>query len=135
MSAPTPENMQLTFASAIIRRKNEFLIVRPHGQGERTRWAFPTGAVAPEESPEAACRRVCSDGLGLQVVIDVGQPPLQEQVGDRTVIHRYFFCHIESGEMLNRSFAEARWVHLRQLPDYEYDPVTQIVMEWLQKNF
>lgn len=130
MSEKQPDRA-LVFACAILRKGSEYLIIRPASQEGRAKWAFPATVVAEGESPEAACRRICSDGLGAGVVIDFGQPPLQAKQGEQTVSYRYFFAHVEMGEVRALGFEEARWVQLGQLSEYEYDPTTQMVIDWL----
>lgn len=128
------ENQELVFSVAIIRRGADLVIVRPLSQGERAKWAFPAGPVEADEAPEVACRRVCQEKLGVTVHIDFGQPPLQGGVDDQKVIYRYHFCHIPEGDIRNLGFADARWIRIGDLLEYEFDPTTQMVVDWLLKK-
>lgn len=125
---------ELVFACAVIRQGKKVLIVRPHGQGHRAKWAFPADMVRPEESPEAACRRMAEEKLGADLAIDFGQPPLQDTVEGKSVIYRYFFGHVAADVVQNLDFAEVRWVQAGQLPEYEFDPTSEMVAQWLMKN-
>lgn len=125
---------EFIFACAVIRRGKEVLIVRPHAQGARAKWAFPAERVGPDESPEAACRRMADNKLGARLAIDFGQPPLTDTTAGRRIIYRYFFGHVEDNEVQNLDFAEIRWVSPGQLRDYEFDPTSGMVAEWLVKN-
>lgn len=135
MSEPRNESNaadELVFACAILRRDNQALIVRPISTGpKRSKWAFPAGPVEADESPEAACRRMCREKLSAEIEIDLGQPPLHDTVAGQPVIYRYYIGTVIGLDVGNEGFAEVRWVAMGQLRDYEFDPVSQMVVDWL----
>ncbi len=93
-------------------------------------WQFPRGDLLGPESPEAAVRRAAREGVGLDVSVAVGQPPVVEQRGAESVMVRYFICHIRSGEATPRGYDEVRWILPGQLCEYDFDASTQKVVEW-----
>ncbi len=116
----------------IERADNHVLIVRKSDADAATgRWQFPSGRARPNESPEAAMRRIVLDQLRMEVEIVVGQPPLVENVDGKEVELRYFFCGVINGEPIGNAYAETRWVLKGQLREYEFEPISRQVVDWL----
>ena len=118
-------------AGIIERHDDHLLIVLPLEDEDRRLWQFPRGRAGPDESPEAAMRRTTREGLGLEVEIVVGQPPLIERIDGVEVELRYFFCGIVRGEVEAGNYAEIRWVPKHQLQEYELDQPSRPVADWL----
>ena len=121
------------YAAGIVERPdNHILIATSEGSAATERlWHFPRGAVAPDESPEAAIRRIAEDELGLTIEIVVGQPPLRCRIDGKEAELRYFFCGIITGEARSSSTAELRWVSRAHLREYDFDAPSQPVVGWL----
>lgn len=121
------------YVAAIIERfDNHMLIARgARGADGTALWFFPRAPANPGESPEAAMRRVAQELLGIEIEIVVGQPPLVEQVDGVSAELRYFFCGVILGEPQAREGGELRWVPKAHLREYEFDPPSRIVAEWL----
>lgn len=121
------------YVAAIIERfDNHMLIAQGESRGDGTSlWHFPRGRANPGESAEAAMRRVAKEGLGIEIEVVVGQPPLVETVDGVSVELRYFFCGIIRGEPASADGRELRWVSKPHLREYEFDRPAQVVVEWL----
>jgi hypothetical protein len=94
-------------------------------------WFFPRGPVRTDESPEAAMRRIALETLGIHVEVVVGQPPLIQAIDGVEVELRYVFCGINSGEPIRGAYPEIRWLPKGQLREYDFDPASQTVVDWL----
>ncbi len=121
------------FAAGIIERfDDQVLIVADTTDLSVPRlWFFPRDAVGDNESPEAAMRRIAHEKLGVHVEVVVGQPPLIQPIDGVEVEVRYFFCGISSGEPIRGAYAETRWLPKGQLREYDFDPASQTVVDWL----
>lgn len=94
-------------------------------------WHFPRGMLQPNESPEAAIRRIIKENLDFEIEIVVGQPPLFETVNGKQVELRYFFCGVLTGEPSPNAYSDIRWVHRIHLSEYDFDNASQPVATWL----
>lgn len=123
---------RIDVAGVIERADNHVLIVLlDAADATARRWQFPRGAAKPGESPEAAMRRVAMKQLGMEVEIVVGQPPLFDAAGGDPIELRYFFCGVIKGEPGGDTYAETRWVLKGRLREYEFEPVSGQVVDWL----
>ncbi len=98
------------------------------------KWTFPGGPVSDGETPEAALRRLLQERLGLKVKILYGQPPFDAEWEGTTHRWRFYFCEGLAGPLNNRHYQEVRWVLRPTLQEYEFDPVSQKVVDWLLEN-
>ncbi len=130
-----PMSLQPTrprYAAAIIERAdNHILIALPSESRETRKWIFPRGLVEPQESTEAAMRRIANEQLGLIVELVIGQPPLLSDIAGRPSEIRYFFCGISGGDARSGPYSEIRWVLRAQLREYDFDDPSRAVVEWL----
>lgn len=95
------------------------------------RWTFPFGPVAPGETPEPAMRRILDQQLGLHAHIQHGQPPFDQAYGETLYRWRFLFGDASTQELNNRHYSEVRWVPRQSLVEYEFDPVSQQVVDWM----
>lgn len=123
---------KIVSVGVIENSRHEFLIVLPSPDPVATRvWQLPRGAAKPGESPEAAMRRIASDRWGLSVEIDVGQPPLVEDVDGESVEVRCFFCTIRSGSASAPPHEEIRWITRAHFREYTFDSLSTKIIEWI----
>jgi len=122
----------LLAASIIERHDDRVLIALPTSADTTHRlWRFPRGLVHGDESPEGGIRRLCREAIGLNVEVVVGQPPLILEIDGQECELRYFFCGIISGEARPGLFQEIRWVSHAHLREYDFDPPSQPVVDWI----
>jgi 8-oxo-dGTP diphosphatase len=123
-------------AAAVLERVrdglHEILIVKlGEVEAYAGRWAFPFGPAAPGETPEPAIRRILDEQLGLHANIQHGQPPFDHAYGDVVYRWRFLFGDVSTPEANNRHYEEVRWVPRQSLLEYEFEPVSQQVVDWL----
>lgn len=124
------------YAAGIIERlDHHVLIALASGSEEHGRlWQFPRGPAEPNESAEAAMRRVARQELGIEVEIILGQPPLVEDIDGQAVELRYFFCDLTTGAPQAGRYDEIRWVSKAHLREYDFDRVSAPVVQWLLES-
>jgi 8-oxo-dGTP pyrophosphatase MutT (NUDIX family) len=122
-------------ASAVIHRTRqgtrEVLIGKIPTEPYEGRWCFPSGPIEEGEAPEAALRRVVQNLIGISVRVVWGQPPFDQEWDDVTCRWRFFFCETTDSRVHNDYFAQIRWVPEGALREYDFDPVTQRVVDWM----
>jgi len=131
------------YALGIIERHdNHILIARHYDDGPSydpspdreeivTPWRFPRGPAEPDESPEAAMRRIARTQLEIGVEVVVGQPPVIGSIDGREAELRFFFCGVTFADPCPGFYREFRWVPRGQLSEYDFDAVSKPVVEWL----
>jgi len=124
-------------AGVIHRQRGEYtevLICKRADEPYAGKWCFPSGPAVEGEMPEAALRRALRTNLGIHVHIRIGQPPFDQMWDDVVCRWRFFFCD-DLGDSIERStYAEVRWVHQVDLREYEFDPVSQQVADWILED-
>ncbi|GMU24307.1 MAG: hypothetical protein AMXMBFR13_43810 [Phycisphaerae bacterium] len=124
-----------TMACAVIQQTRagmrEVLIARIPAEPYEGKWSFPGGPVERGEAPESALRRALDSLLGLNVDILVGQPPFDQPWDEVMTRWRFFFCEGAARDVHNKHFAEVRWVPVQSLREYEFEPVSQQVVDWI----
>ena len=131
----TPQKPTWIESRALIERAGrEFLILKPRSADEDCPWEFPGGRLERKESPEAALRRMLRDACGVEVELQVGQPPFVHNYGSHSITFRYYMCGIARGNPVTPKGADLRWVKLGQLRDYHFDVPTQQVVDWMLES-
>jgi hypothetical protein len=115
--------------------QREILIVKiPAGEFCAGRWTFPNRAVEVGQSPEAAIRQLVLEGLGTATQIVYGQPPFDQPWQEVMTRWRVFFCEGTAGPINNRQYEDTRWIPRAALREYEFDPVSQQIVDWLLED-
>ncbi len=118
-------------AGLIERCDNRILIaLPPQAPGPSRLWQFPRGRVAEAESSEQAMRRIARDVLEIDVEIVIGQPPFLAELDGEEVELRFFICGCDAAEANRGPYDEIRWIERGHLYEYEFDTITQPVVEW-----
>ena len=76
-------------------------------------------------------RRVAREQLGVEVEAVVGQPPLIQTLDGKEAEVRYFFCGILDGLPRSDHYAQLRFVSKAHLREYDFDPPSTEVVQWL----
>ena len=122
-------------ASAVVRRTRhaieQILIGKIPADPYQGRWTFPGGPVEVGEMPEVRLRRALQSLLGASVTVRHGQPPFDHAWDDVVCRWRFFFCDATDAELINHYFAEVRWIVRGDLCEYDFDPVSQRVVDWM----
>ena len=81
---------------------------------------FPAIATVDEPDNIAAPRQTAT-----------GQPPFDQSYDDVLYRWRFFFCDGTGCRLHNDYYAQIRWVPEAALREYEFDPVSQRVVDWM----
>ena len=124
------------YAAGVIEREDgHVLIAAGEDQSDSSRlWQFPRCLVTPSETPEAAMRRFTAEEFGMPVEIIEGRPPLVCQVDGSEIELRYLFCGPVGDDPRKGPFAEIRWVPKAHLREYDFDPASKPVADWMLGN-
>jgi len=109
----------------------EVLIVKLRTEPYVGQWTFPFGPAEPGEMPEPAIRRILRDQLGLLASIQHGQPPFDHLFGDQTYRWRFLFGEVSDAKVSNCHYQEVRWISRPSLREYDFEPVSRQVVDWL----
>ncbi len=125
-------------AAAVIHRsrkgQTEVLICKLPRAPYQGKWCFPFGPADEGEMPEPALRRALRTNLGIHVHIRIGQPPFDHPWDELMCRWRFFFCD-DMGESVDLThYGEVRWVNQVDLREYEFDPVSQQVADWILED-
>jgi len=131
---PKPPEPPAMAAAVVDRTRDGFpevLIAKIPTPPYEGRWTFPNGPIDEGEPPESALRRALRSLLRMSVHVICSQPPFDHQWDDVLCRWRIFFCDGTGSEMDNQYFTEIRWVPRITLSEYDFDPVSQQVVDWL----
>ena len=122
-------------ASAVIARARqgttEVLIAKIPTAPYEGRWTFPNGPIEDGETPEVALRRALRSLLGISVRIVCSQPPFDQPWDEVLCRWRFFFCEGTGCKVHNEYFSQIRWVTRATLREYDFDPASQRVVDWM----
>lgn len=116
---------------AVLARKagREVLILRPH-DGPVVPWELPGGELRRGEDAATGLARLCREALGLEVELGGCVAVAYAQHG-RAAECRFFMARPAEGVLDTQAYAEARWVLVGQLCEYDFDTPTHLCLEVL----
>ena len=126
-----PRIRPLYCAAIIERADNSILIAQDQPAEQPEQWMFPRGIAQPDESAEAAMRRIAREQLGVFVELVIGQPPLPVNVDGVPSEIRYFFCGLAGGQPQPGPYNRIQWVNKAQLAEFGLDETSHAVADWL----
>lgn len=109
-------------AAALIIRDGQVLIgQRRPDQIMALKWEFPGGKIEPGETPQQALARELHEELGIRAVVGPAITRIRHNYRHGGAVDLQFFAVREfTGEIQNHIFNEVRWVHLGELPEYDF---------------
>ena len=125
---------KVTVSAGIIEGAvGRMLICREQDTGGESNWMFPRFEVPKGDSPEAVLRRGVKRELGIDIEVVIGQPPIEERQGERSIIWRYFVCDAITSDVRTDPYTEVRWIERGHLCEYDFDDHTQPIVDWLME--
>lgn len=118
--------------AAIIMREGKYLIARrPAHKARGLLWEFVGGKTEAGETREQALKRECREELGIGVRIRDVFAQVTHRYPDLAVRLTLFHAEIEEGEPQPLEHAEIRWVAAEQLPEYDFCPADEEIIQKL----
>lgn len=127
----------VSVAVGILRRDDGRVLLcqRPEGKSYALQWEFPGGKLEQDESSEQALRRELMEELAIEV--QVGRL-LHEQVSHYhdggTFAVGYYLVEQWQGELINRNFADMRWVAPSEIPGFDILAGNREFCAWLAEQ-
>lgn len=122
--------------AAIIRRKDERILVTQRGYGEhKDGWEFPGGKMEKGESPEAAIVREIREELEVEIEPEKLITTVEYDYPNFHLTMHCFLSRIVSGEIVLTEHEAAKWLDKRELDTVDWLPADVEVVTELKKVF
>jgi len=123
----------LQVTCAIIAHANKILICqRSASMKLPLKWEFPGGKIETGESKEDCLRREINEELNIDITIRKALTMVEHHYADFSLQLYPFVCSLQSGEVKALEHAQAIWVAIDQLLDYDWaDADLPIVSEYI----
>jgi len=110
-------------AGIILRESDSHILIcqRAADQPLGLKWEFPGGKIEPGEDALQALRRELDEELGIQAHIGEQVAKILHTYRNGNAVELQFF-RVENfeGELLNKIFADIRWVPRASLPEFDF---------------
>lgn len=106
---------------------------RPAHKARGLLWEFVGGKVEPGETREQALVRECREELAVTVSVGEIFAEVTHEYPDLTVHLTLFHAAIAEGTPQMREHNDIRWITVDEIPQYDFCPADQPILESLQK--
>ncbi len=106
---------------------------RPAHKARGLLWEFVGGKVEPGETREQALVRECREELAVTVSVGEIFAEVTHEYPDLTVHLTLFHAAIAEGTPQMREHNDIRWITVDEIPQYDFCPADQPILERLQK--
>jgi len=123
----------LQVTCAIIEHANKILICQRSASMKLTlKWEFPGGKIETGESKEDCLRREIKEEINIDINIRKALTMVEHHYADFSLQLYPFVCSLQSGEVKALEHAQAIWVTIDQMLDYDWaDADLPIVSEYI----
>lgn len=122
-------------AVGLICRNGRYLIARRKpGSHLAGFWEFPGGKRETGESLTECLQRELLEELGIRVDLPVPYRIIRHDYMDRIIELHFFRCAIEKGDPAPIDCEEIRWVHPKDLTQFEFPPADYAIIEALRRD-
>lgn len=122
-------------AVPVIFRRGRVLIARRRTGGLLGgMWEFSGGAIAPGESPRAACRRAAAAELGVRVRLGDPLGTVKHAFSHFHLTLHIFRCEYVSGEPCSKSADRVRWAYPRELDRFAWSSAHRRIVAMVQET-
>jgi len=121
-------------AAALVRDESGRYLITQRRRGSHLEglWEFPGGKIEVGESSEAALRRELTEELAATFTVGALVETIHWEYPDRTIVLRFYDCHLESGTIEPLEEQAMAWVEPERLGDYAFPPADRILLERLR---
>lgn len=85
-------------------------------------WEFPGGKIEVGETAESCLKRELKEELGIDVTVGRELDVIEYQYPDKLVRLLFYEVEYTGGEIILNAHADAVWVHVKKLLEYEFAP-------------
>lgn len=122
-------------AAALVRDKAGRYLITQRRQGSHLEglWEFPGGKREPGESDETALRRELAEELSATFAVGALVETVRWEYPDRTIVLRFYDCHLESGTIAPLEGQAMAWVAPEHLAEYDFPPADRALIDRLRE--
>lgn len=118
---------------AIIQKDNKILICqRSKKMKLPLKWEFPGGKIEEGESKEECLKREIKEELALNMEVLYPLKMVEFHYPDFSIRLYPFICSIISGKLTLAEHAQAKWVYLSELENYDWAEADLPILEELK---
>ena len=122
--------------AALIWEKDKFLICqRPATKARGLLWEFVGGKVEPGETLPQALIRECQEELAITVEVGESFMRVVHEYPDILIRLTLFHCVIPSGHPTALEHNDIRWIHPRDIGQYEFCPADADILKEIQRRY
>lgn len=116
--------------AALIWDKDTFMICqRPPRKARGMLWEFVGGKVENGETKEQALCRECREELGITIAVGSKFMEVTHVYPDLTIHLTLLNAAIENGTPQKLEHHDIRWIHPKEIAQYEFCPADKAIME------
>jgi len=120
-------------SAGLIFRSGKLLITQRHADAHLGGlWEFPGGKREPGETFEQCLIRELQEELGVEVTVGNLLEELTHSYPERTVLLKFFTCHLKHGEPQPIGCAAVQWVSKNELTNYSFPAADAKLLETLR---
>ena len=122
--------------AALIWDGPRFMICqRPAHKARGLLWEFVGGKTEPGETMDAALIRECREELDITVSVGDLFTQVVHEYPDILIRLSLFHCTIAEGTPQLLEHVDLKWIHPRQIPEFDFCPADKDILELIQKTF
>ncbi len=122
--------------AALIWQEDRFMICqRPAHKARGLLWEFVGGKTEPGETMAQALIRECREELDITVSVGDLFTQVVHEYPDILIRLSLFHCTIAEGTPQLLEHVDLKWIHPRQIPEFDFCPADKDILELIQKTF
>jgi len=120
-------------SAGLVFRAGKLLITQRHATAHLGGlWEFPGGKREPGETFEQCLVRELREELGIEVVVGALFETVEHAYPERTVLLKFFLCHLPHGEPQAIDCAAVKWVQRAELAAHDFPAADAGLLQKLQ---
>lgn len=122
--------------AALIWDADRFLICqRPAHKARGLLWEFVGGKVEPDETMQEALIRECREELDIEVAVGDLFTQVLHEYPDISIRLSLFHCTIAKGPIRLLEHADAKWIPVSAIREYDFCPADTDILALIQKQY
>ncbi|GGC42940.1 NUDIX hydrolase [Parapedobacter defluvii] len=126
--------MLIVTCAIIIRERKILICQRSSTMNLPLKWEFPGGKVEPGEDEKATIVREIKEELHLDIEVVKRLEPVEHDYPTFRIRLVPFIANVVDGELVLEEHADARWVTVDDLDQYDWAPADVPIVEQLKAD-